>query len=902
MFGGTKPLGVADHSWRALMVVALLAGLGWSAPALAQCGGTQLCPGGNLPGAGTCTIANSCTITVPPAGLQIDLGSRKLVVKGTLTFAGGESSNVVINAGSFLLDGGTIVSPGADQIGGNVTINLETDATVQNNGLIDVSAGLEPGSVDIEALGGDINFNGRIKANGTTRAADGGFITLFGLNNLTASGMLDASAGDMGEGGEIDLTAQNGAMVVNAPENVAGLDGGTICLLSGTTMQVAASATMMANANGDAGSGGEIDLESGGDMTVLADSDGTGSPAASSQDMQSGGDGADVSMISDNGKLTLNGKIDASAAAGGSGGNLDLEATTDLTFSKQLFAMSSGEFGFGGDVNLFAGGNLSVPQQVNTNGGTGSGGTFEATAGGTLTVSASVITDGTQPPGGATVLQGCTVNLTSSGLISALGPGGTNNLLSSSSMTISGTLKAGTQNVLQYLSTPTMPGTPPTIGSKAVIQPPTTPTGNSSLPCCVNCPVTTTTTTSSTSSTSRASTTLPTTTTTTTLPAGSCGDGHVDPSEQCDDGNKAAGDCCSPTCQFEASGGACTSDNNPCTSDVCNATGVCTHAAGNAGTMCRPAAGACDAAESCTGQSPNCPPDVAATSGTPCRPAAGDCDLAEVCDGTSKACPADAKKTGPCRPSTGACDVAESCDGVSNNCPPDAKEPNGTSCAPDACTTAVCSGGTCTAGTEVTCPTCQTCDPGNGACVVGPRPSCTLPVKSGKSKLGVKISSKGPKSDQVLWNWVTGGATTTSEFGNPLASDSLAFCLFDRSQATPSLLFSADVAGGGTCGDKPCWKASKDKGFTFASKTGNADGVIGLKLISGLEGKASIQLKGKGLGLSTGPRRPSGLPQPPLHVPLTAQLQADNGACWEANFSSAGVNKNDTKQFSGNAD
>ena len=143
---------------------------------------------------------------------------------------------------------------------------------MQNNGLIDVSAGFAPGSVDIEALGGDMNFNGRIKANATTRAGDGGNITLFGLNNLTASGMLDVSAGDMGLGGEIDLTAQNGAMVVNAPQNAAGGDGGDICLLSGTTMQLAAGATMMANANGDAGSGGDIELESGGDMTVLADS------------------------------------------------------------------------------------------------------------------------------------------------------------------------------------------------------------------------------------------------------------------------------------------------------------------------------------------------------------------------------------------------------------------------------------------------------------------------------------------------------------------------------------------------------------------------------------------------------------------------------------------------------
>src|SRR5262249_43236774 len=206
---------------------------------------------------------------------------------------------------------------------------------------------------------------------------------------------------------------------------------------------------------------------------------------------------------------------------------------------------------------------------------------------------------------------------------------------SSPTMTINGTLKASLQNLLQYRSTP------PTIGPQAVVQPAATLQLTPSLPCCVNCPVTTTTTTSSTSTTS---TTFPITTTTTTptsttLPQGTCGDGHLDPGEQCDDGNKVAGDCCSPTCQFEPSGGPCTSDNNPCTCDVCNATGVGTHSAGNAGTVCRPAAGACDAAESCTGQSTTCPPDGAATSGTPCRPAAGDCDLAEVCDGTSKTCP-----------------------------------------------------------------------------------------------------------------------------------------------------------------------------------------------------------------------------------------------------------------------
>ena len=299
----------------------------------------------------------------------------------------------------------------------------------------------------------------------------------------------------------------------------------------------------------------------------------------------------------------------------------------------------------------------------------------------------------------------------------------------------------------------------------------------------------------------------------------------VNGTEQCD-----GGDCCSPTCTFQAPGSPCTTDNNVCTLDVCNATGTCTHPAGNSGTVCRTANGGCDAAESCNGTSPNCPPDVAATAGTPCRPSAGTCDVAETCDGTSKTCPADAKRTDECRPANGACDVAENCDGVSNACPPDLKNPDGTNCGPDACTTgAVCAGGTCSGGTQVTCPSCETCDPTDGSCVVQPRPSCTLPVKSGKAAFQVKKSPKGAKSDQVVWKWAAGGATTTGEFGDPLASDGVTLCVYDRSQSTPSLLFSADVAAGGTCDTKPCWKASKGKGFSFASKTGDTtDGVVNL--------------------------------------------------------------------------
>jgi uncharacterized repeat protein (TIGR01451 family) len=60
---------------------------------------------------------------------------------------------------------------------------------------------------------------------------------------------------------------------------------------------------------------------------------------------------------------------------------------------------------------------------------------------------------------------------------------------------------------------------------------------------------------------------------------GKCGDGVLDTNnvEQCDDGNLADGDCCSSTCQLEASNSPCADDGNLCTDDLCDGAGVCRH-------------------------------------------------------------------------------------------------------------------------------------------------------------------------------------------------------------------------------------------------------------------------------------------------------------------------------------
>ncbi len=53
-----------------------------------------------------------------------------------------------------------------------------------------------------------------------------------------------------------------------------------------------------------------------------------------------------------------------------------------------------------------------------------------------------------------------------------------------------------------------------------------------------------------------------------------CGDGTLDPGEQCDGGSLGGGGCCSPTCEPQPAGSACT-DGNACTEDTCDGEGVC---------------------------------------------------------------------------------------------------------------------------------------------------------------------------------------------------------------------------------------------------------------------------------------------------------------------------------------
>ena len=89
----------------------------------------------------------------------------------------------------------------------------------------------------------------------------------------------------------------------------------------------------------------------------------------------------------------------------------------------------------------------------------------------------------------------------------------------------------------------------------------------------------------------------------------------------------------------------------------------------------------------------------------------------------------------------------------------------------------------------------------------------------------------------------------------------------------------------GFCNGKPCWRATGSTGFSYKSKLALAGGIQGMKMKAGEEGRASVQVKGKGalLGLEIGT----------YTAPVTAQLIADNGStsqCWQTIFSTLSRN------------
>lgn len=289
-------------------------------------------------------------------------------------------------------------------------------------------------------------------------------------------------------------------------------------------------------------------------------------------------------------------------------------------------------------------------------------------------------------------------------------------------------------------------------------------------------------------------------------------------------------------------------------------------------------------------------------SGTQCftnGPFFGGCDALDFCDGVSPTCPDLKQPNGTLCDDFNLCTTGDHCS--AGMCVGSAPAPAGTDCLPDfgdpciaglcdstgicqilfttnpcddgdACTTNdTCAEGYCVGGPPPACNACQTCDSAVG-CVATVRPGCKKPL-SQKSLVALKDVSPDDK-DKLTWKWLDGAATTTAEFGDPLAGTNYTLCVYDTEGSAPNLLVSAEAPAGTS------WTANSS-GFKYKNPALTPDGLQSITLKAGAAGKAKVLVRGRGPNL--------GLP-PTLNAvgtPVTMHLKAENGSCWEARYPTA---------------
>jgi hypothetical protein len=225
-------------------------------------------------------------------------------------------------------------------------------------------------------------------------------------------------------------------------------------------------------------------------------------------------------------------------------------------------------------------------------------------------------------------------------------------------------------------------------------------------------------------------------------------------------------------------------------------------------------------------------------------------------------------------------------------------------------------------GGTAACGPCETCGP-LGGCITAPGPTCRPPAAvppRQQPHLRVK-NPPGDSSDRISWIGLSsipvGRSDAAGDFAEPDSRQDYTFCLYDESGPTPDLIFRALAPADGDCAGRPCWRklhyqganSGEYRGFRFRDRERTPDGVGSLFLKTllaplhiqgvGVLQRSQIDLKGSGPTLSN---RPLGLPALPLPLPLRAQLQAENGACWEAQYSTSGVIQNTTTLFDARPD
>jgi hypothetical protein len=463
------------------------------------------------PAPGPCILDSSFSVA---SFTEWDLGDRALVLATGRTITVQTFGSFSVHAAQITLAANAkINAKGTGGAGGTVSLDGLNGVTLEAGSQIDVAANSFGGIVSLGSDLGAVVMNGALKAHGN----GGGFAIIFGETGVTIGGAgIDCSGGVDG-GGSIEAIS-SGDIVVSGKLNVDGEGfGGDINLDAGGSIATQGDGLIDLRGRGDAGSGGVVLLTAGGSATVGAGIDGYGSSGEFGD-----GDGGEVEVSGEDGDVALNAKIDLRGGGNdGYGGVLTVDAGGAAQITGQVLAVgkANGQ-GLGGEIDISAGTTLGLAGSIDARGGV-VGGFIIASAGGAATVTGSLLASGTPAPaadGGVIVVTACSISVPQGGVITNLGAGdplrGINRLQASSTMTIGGTISAGIDNFLEWLTVP--PGFLPT----QTITPAPQQPQNLALECCTeSCPSSTTTSTTSTTvvTTTTTTSTIPETTTTTTV-------------------------------------------------------------------------------------------------------------------------------------------------------------------------------------------------------------------------------------------------------------------------------------------------------------------------------------------------------------------------------------------------
>jgi len=479
-----------------------LAGLLWVlAPSFARATTAADVPCASSSPPNTCTIVVTVSVTT---GSVLDFGTRAVVVAASGRLDAGAGSMTIKAASLVLQPGARLLSTG-----GTIDVTVTGTIAVQTGAAfarIDAS-GSSGGNVSLTA-GGAITIDGQLLADATAAAGDGGEIDVDGAAaTLSGAGKISAVGGRSGTGGDVFITAETTDVSLAGTIDVSGLDGGSVTIEGNRDARLVAGGVVNAK-SAAGGSGDEVDVTADNGVVVI-----TGDILASSGgNLDFGGNGADVAIEAGT-DITVDGTIDAGGAgAGGFGGNIDLLSDTDgdVVVHGMIIASGPGADGFAGAVDAETGrGMIQLTGTIDAV-GPAFGGDVTFFSFENVTVSGTITADGAKA---FIELIGCDVRVPAGAKLSAAGTTGATHLAASGLLAIAGTVVAGATNRFEFRD----PATPPQLTGSITPTPTVTanpalfPCGGPIVT------TTTSTTAPTTTSTITTTSTLPATTTSTTL-------------------------------------------------------------------------------------------------------------------------------------------------------------------------------------------------------------------------------------------------------------------------------------------------------------------------------------------------------------------------------------------------